>query len=122
VIYQPFYHPQPPKNSGFLTNVRWKKVSQPKLSTVSDILSSEPKIVGGGSTLQRLPNIGSYSTVFHAGSIPAFILKESSSMPKLVRLRGNAINSLGTLYTGNCERGFVSVDILVRIYDNHSHF
>jgi cleavage and polyadenylation specificity factor subunit 1 len=89
-------------------------VSQPKLSTASDILSREPNIAGRGATLNRLPNVGGYSTVFHAGSSPAFILKESSSMPKLVKLRGNAISSLSRLHTGKCERGFVSIDILVR--------
>lgn len=113
VMYQPYHFPVPPRNSTLLTNVRWKKVIQPKLSTASDIISREPTIAGRGTTLRHLPNVGGYSTVFHNGSSPAFILKESSSMPKLVKLEGNAISSLVPLHTGDCERGFISIDVLV---------
>lgn len=62
------------------------------------------------STLQRLENVGGYSTVFQAGTSPCFILKEASTMPRVISLRGGAVQSLTGFHTASCDRGFAYID------------
>ncbi|KAF2674469.1 protein CFT1 [Microthyrium microscopicum] len=110
VIYQPYYYPIPPKNSPFFHNIRWKKISQPNLSRVADIYGQEAKTAQKGSVLRRLQNIDGYSTVFQIGSARSFILKEASSLARVIKIRGHAINSMESFHTEECDRGFVSID------------
>jgi hypothetical protein len=62
------------------------------------------------STLRRLENVGGYSTVFQAGSSPCFILKEASTMPRVINLRGGPVQSLTDFHTAGCDRGFAYID------------
>lgn len=62
------------------------------------------------STLLALDNIGGYSTVVQRGANPAFILKESSSVPRVIGLSGKAVKSLTSFHTSSCERGFAYLD------------
>lgn len=62
------------------------------------------------STLQRLENVGGYSTVFQSGQSPCFILKEASTAPRVVSLRGGTVQSLTGFHTAVCDRGFAYLD------------
>jgi cleavage and polyadenylation specificity factor subunit 1 len=65
---------------------------------------------GRDSTLIALGNVCGYSTVFQRGASPCFILKESSSSPKVIDLGGGAIKSLTRFHTSACQRGFAYID------------
>jgi cleavage and polyadenylation specificity factor subunit 1 len=56
-----------------------------------------------------------YSTVFQRGASPCFILKESSSSPKVIDLGGGAIKSLTRFHTSACQRGFAYIDAEVSL-------
>jgi cleavage and polyadenylation specificity factor subunit 1 len=57
-----------------------------------------------------LDNINGYSTVIQRGRSPAFILKESSSAPRVIGLSGNPVKSLTRFHTSSCQRGFAYLD------------
>ena len=57
-----------------------------------------------------LDNIGGYSTVIQRGSSPAFILKESSSAPRVIGLSGKPVKGLTRFHTSSCQRGFAYLD------------
>lgn len=75
---------------------------------------------GKESTLKPLSNIGGYSTVFQRGTSPCFILKEASSAPKILNLRGKSVKSLTKLHTDACDRGFAYIDVDVSSYNRQS--
>jgi cleavage and polyadenylation specificity factor subunit 1 len=110
VIYAPYTYPHASKSQPFTANLRWRKVSQPNLAKYADEPELEKDISGRESMLRRLENVGGYSTVFQAGTSPCFVLKEASSLPRVIPLRGKAVKSLSRFHTTDCDRGFVYVD------------
>ena len=62
------------------------------------------------TTLLSIANISGYSTVFQGGPSPVFILKESSSAPRVIGLSGKPIKGLTSFHTSACQRGFAYVD------------
>lgn len=63
--------------------------------------------------LKFLPNVGGYSTVFMAGGSPSFVVKDASSLPRIVSLRGKGVCRLSGLNSRKCEAGFAWVDTVV---------
>jgi cleavage and polyadenylation specificity factor subunit 1 len=98
------------QSRSFVENLRWRKLSQPHLAKYSEDSEEESANTSRQSLLQRVDNIGGYSTVIQAGASPSFILKEASSAPTVIGLRGKTIRSLSGFHTTKCDRGFVSVD------------
>jgi cleavage and polyadenylation specificity factor subunit 1 len=115
VIYEPFHYPadSPPS---FTTNLRWRKIPQPYLAKYSEEEEMESDMSGRETMLRRLENVGGYSTVFQTGTSPCFILKEASSMPRVISLRGKAVKSLTSFHTAKCDRGFAYVDVDVNSF------
>lgn len=70
---------------------------------------------GRDSMLKALANVGGYSTVVQTGTSPCFVLKEASSAPRVLSLRGKAVKGLSSLHTAECDRGFIYVDANVSI-------
>jgi hypothetical protein len=66
------------------------------------------------AALRVLPNVGGYSAVFMAGGSPSFVVKDASSLPRIVSLRGEGVRRLSGLNSRKCEAGFVWVDTSVR--------
>lgn len=66
------------------------------------------------AALKLLTNVGGYSTVFMAGGSPSFVIKDASSLPRIVSLRGEGIRRLSGLNSRKCEAGFAWVDTTVR--------
>jgi hypothetical protein len=66
------------------------------------------------AALRLLPNVGGYSAVFMAGGSPSFVVKDASSLPRIVSLRGEGVRRLSGLNSRNCEAGFAWVDTTVR--------
>jgi cleavage and polyadenylation specificity factor subunit 1 len=95
--------------------VRWLKISQPTLPKYVETSSDEEFISRNNSPLRIVDNVGGYSTVVGTWPSPCFVLKEASTMPKVVRLSGGSLNSIDAFHTANCDRGFISVDSDVSI-------
>jgi cleavage and polyadenylation specificity factor subunit 1 len=109
-MYEPFHYPVDSQSQSFTANLRWKKVSQPHLAKYSEESDLESATSGRESLLQRIDNIDGYSTVFQAGTSPCFLLKEASSTPSVVPLRGKAVRGLSGFHTPKYDRGFAYAD------------
>ncbi|OAL07711.1 hypothetical protein IQ06DRAFT_372647 [Phaeosphaeriaceae sp. SRC1lsM3a] len=108
VIYQAFHAPSRSSSDLWTKNLRWVKLSQQHVPRfIEDTGAEEP---GFESTLLALDNINGYSTVIQRGSSPAFILKESSSAPRVIGLSGKPVKSLTRFHTASCQRGFAYLD------------
>lgn len=112
MIYQPYHLPAQEASKSFTEDLRWHKISQPRLPefTEEPALESEEVGVGRESILSAIPNVGGYSTVVMAGTSPSFILKESASYPKVLKLRTKAVKNLSSFHTAECDRGFAFID------------
>ena len=77
-------------------------------STVGE--DDEPIVEERNQPLRAIKNIGGYSTVFLPGSSPSFILKSSTSIPRVLRLSGTAVRSLSGFHTSGCSAGWVAMD------------
>ncbi|OJD29457.1 cleavage and polyadenylation specificity factor subunit [Diplodia corticola] len=112
VIYQPYHFPAQETEQPFVVNLRWLKVSQPRLPEFSEDpgLESEEVADGRECILTPLSNVGGYSAAFMAGTSPSFILKESSSLPKVIKMRTKAVKNLSSFHTAECDRGFTFID------------
>jgi cleavage and polyadenylation specificity factor subunit 1 len=78
-------------------------------STVEDPLddtAQQPRYV----PLRICANVGGYSTVFLPGPSPAFILKSSKSIPRVIGLQGLGVRGMSTFNTEGCDRGFIYSD------------
>lgn len=75
---------------------------------------SEDSSLQKPAALKLLPNIGGYSTVFMAGGSPSFVIKDATSLPRIVSLRGEGVRRLSGLNSRKCEAGFAWVDTTVR--------
>lgn len=60
--------------------------------------------------LRILPNISGYSAVFMPGASAGFILKASTGLPHLIRLRGKSARWLDGFYVPEGGRGFILLD------------
>lgn len=110
VIYKPYNYPVRDLLESFTSDLRWLKLSQPHLPKYTEDPTMEAEERGRGSTLRPLDNVAGYSTVFQTGTSPSFIIKESSSSPKVLSLRGKSVKALTRFHTAECERGFTYVD------------
>jgi cleavage and polyadenylation specificity factor subunit 1 len=98
------------QSTSFTTNLQWRKVPQPHLAKLIDEADLESDDIPRESMLRRLENVGGYSTVFHAGTSPSFILKEASTVPRVISLRGKSVQSVTGFHTAGCDRGFAYLD------------
>ncbi|KAJ9669033.1 mRNA cleavage and polyadenylation factor subunit [Coniosporium apollinis] len=110
VIYKPYNYPVRDLPESFTSDLRWLKLPQPHLPKYAEEPALEAEERGRGSTLRPLDNVGGYSTVFQTGTSPCFIIKESSSSPKVLSLRGKSVKALARFHAAECERGFAYVD------------
>ncbi|RAR15013.1 cleavage and polyadenylation specificity factor subunit a [Stemphylium lycopersici] len=108
VIYKAFHSPPRSAADLWTKNLRWVKLSQQHVPRYVEESGSEDP--GFESTLLALGEIGGYSTVFQRGTTPAFILKESSSIPRVIGLSGKPVKSLTSFHTSSCQRGFAYLD------------
>ncbi|KAL7808025.1 CPSF A subunit region domain-containing protein [Trichoderma gracile] len=60
--------------------------------------------------LRICANVGGYSTVFLPGPSPAFVIKSSKSVPRVVGLQGHGVRGMSTFHTEGCDRGFIYAD------------
>ncbi|KAF2403941.1 protein CFT1, partial [Trichodelitschia bisporula] len=117
VIYEPFNYPADLRTLSFSENLRWRKIPQPVLAApMEETEREQPRKV---SSLRRLNNVGGYSTVFQLGSSPSFIFKEASSLPRVIRLRGQTVKSVASFHTAKTDRGFAFLDSEDKLHASH---
>jgi cleavage and polyadenylation specificity factor subunit 1 len=111
VIYKAFHSPSRSSSDLWTKDLRWVKLSQQHVPRYTEEASQEEETEEPGfeSTLLALDNINGYSTVIQRGRSPAFVLKESSSAPRVIGLSGNPVKSLTRFHTSSC-RGFAYLD------------
>jgi cleavage and polyadenylation specificity factor subunit 1 len=127
VIYKAYHSPSRSASDSWTTNLRWAKLSQQHVPRYSEDGETEE---GGSdnteSSLLALDNICGYSTVFRQGPSPAFILKESSSVPRVIGLSGKSVKGLTSFNTSSCQRGFAYLDssdnLRISQLPNHTHY
>ncbi|KAH6094447.1 cleavage factor two protein CFT1 [Parastagonospora nodorum] len=112
VIYKAIHSPSRSSSDLWTHNLRWVKLSQQHVPRYMEDGAQEEAADEPGfeSTLLALDNINGYSTVIQRGRSPAFILKESSSAPRVIGLSGNPVKSLTRFHTSSCQRGFAYLD------------
>ncbi|GAB7354687.1 hypothetical protein MBLNU459_g5108t1 [Dothideomycetes sp. NU459] len=106
-LYEPFHHPavSPTSLSPFTTNLRFRKVPGMHLPKYNEDASLEKP-----TPLRALTNVGGCTAVFMAGGSPSFILKDATSLPHIVNLRGNGVRGLCGFNSRKCEAGFAYID------------
>jgi cleavage and polyadenylation specificity factor subunit 1 len=70
--------------------------------------------------LRALSNIGGYSTVFMAGGSPSFVVKDATTLPRIVSLRGKSVRALCGINSRKCQAGIAWVDVTVSL--SHAPF
>ena len=62
--------------------------------------------------LRILPDISGYGTVFLPGNSASFIFKTSTSVPHVIRLRGESARGLSSFDSAaaGCDKGFIYLD------------
>jgi cleavage and polyadenylation specificity factor subunit 1 len=61
--------------------------------------------------MRAIANLGGYSTVFLPGGSPSFVIRSSTTSPKVMNLRGVGVRGMSGFHTAGCDRGFIYVDI-----------
>lgn len=61
--------------------------------------------------LRALSNVGGHATIFMGGVSPCFVFKGASTSPHIISLRDQAVRSLTSFNTIECEAGFAYVDL-----------
>jgi cleavage and polyadenylation specificity factor subunit 1 len=120
IIYKAFHHPSRAHSDPWTKNLRWVKLPQQHLPRYSEEPAMDAEDAGRESTLIALSNVCGYSTVFQRGGSPSFILKESSSAPRVISLSSKAVKGLTRFHTSSCERGFAYID--ADVSSQHSPF
>ncbi|KAL9093951.1 MAG: hypothetical protein Q9165_003874 [Trypethelium subeluteriae] len=114
IIYKPYHFPATDSRQTFTSNLRWRKLDQPLIANWAD---SDDFLAEEGSRLQYLADIGGYSAVFIKGATPSLIIKEASSIPRILEVRAPGIQGLTSFHTARCERGFAYVGQGDKLYE-----
>ena len=61
--------------------------------------------------MRAIANVGGYSTIFLPGGSPSFVIKSSTTRPRVMNLRGVGVRGISGFHTAGCDRGFIYVDI-----------
>ena len=116
-IYEPFFSSSNHQES-IASTLRFLKVLNTQ--TAQSPETSTEQATGNEQTHQPRPlravsDIGGYSVIFLPGIFPSFVIKSAASMPKMLSLRGKAVKGMGGFHTAGCDKGWVYVDIQVRL-------
>ncbi|KAF9736001.1 mRNA cleavage and polyadenylation factor subunit [Paraphaeosphaeria minitans] len=110
IIYKAFHYPAKSTSDPWTTNLRWIKLPQQHLPKYTDELDASDDEAGLRNTLLAVDDVCGYSTVFQKGTSPAFILKEASSVPRVIGLHGKAVKGLTRFNTSTCQKGIAYLD------------
>ncbi len=109
-IYQPYHYPTSKSDQSFTKDLRWLKIANPhsKKYTEDSIVESD----SGRPLLRAITTLSGYTMIFSSGDSPSFVLKEASSLPRVLNIRGTPIRGLSPYNSpGSEELIFVSVNV-----------
>ena len=111
IIYEPF-RVESEATKPLTSTLHFSKISNPHLAQDPE-LSAETTGEDPRSTknnpMRTLSNIGGHSCVFLPGASPAFVIKSSKSLPKVISLQGAGVRNMSSFHTVGCDRGFIYV-------------
>lgn len=116
ILYEPF-HKKPTQPSSFTANLRFRKVPGMHLPKYNEDVALEKT-----GSLQVLPDVSGYAAVFMPGSSASFVIKEATSLPHVVNVRGKDIKGLCGLNSRRCETGFSYVDLSGQLHEGQLPF
>ncbi|KAI6858374.1 protein CFT1 [Hortaea werneckii] len=109
-MYEPFWYTgdnSAPSDSGF-EGLRWRKVPNkyvPKYDENLDTEAADPR-----PALLKAAEIGGRHCVYVPGSSPSLLVKESTSLPRVLGLRSSAVNSFTSINRTGLHDGFALVE------------
>ncbi|KAK4499059.1 hypothetical protein PRZ48_009571 [Zasmidium cellare] len=110
ILYEPFHYPPPIKADSWQSNLRFRKVPLSYIPKYNDTLAEEES---GRSPALTAIRVGSYLAVTIPAAPPLLLLKEPSSLPRILEVRlpkaTNKVTSLEPVHRSGCERGFTFV-------------
>jgi cleavage and polyadenylation specificity factor subunit 1 len=112
-IYEPFRVPSPHESTPLSKSLHFLKVHNPHLAKNPDASAeaiADKEVEARDLPMRALRDIGGYTTVFLPGGSPSFILKSSTTIPKVLSLRGAGVRGFSGFHTAGCDRGFIYVD------------
>jgi len=107
-MYEPFHFSVPSGSfeaAGF-ADLRFRKVPTTYVPKYDDTIDTE----GGRPAPLRSVRIGGRHTVYIPGKAPSLIVKEATSLPKVLGLRSNGVTAFSPLSRSGCENGFMLID------------
>lgn len=115
-IYDPYHYPSSYKSTKFTDNLRWRKVPNPHMTRYSEDDNPDfGKGASAGSPL-RAVTLGIYKAIYVPGSSPSLILKDPSSLPKVLTLAAKGLRGFSSIHTASCPKGWLSANAEVRVW------
>ncbi|KAI6887186.1 protein CFT1, partial [Hortaea werneckii] len=109
-MYEPFWYTgdnSNPKSSGF-EGLRWRKVPNTYVPKYDENLDTDA--ADARPALLKAAEIGGRHCVYVPGSSPSLLVKESTSLPRVLGLRSSAVNSFTTINRDGLHDGFALVE------------
>ncbi|RMZ20195.1 hypothetical protein D0859_15805 [Hortaea werneckii] len=109
-MYEPFWYTgdnSDPRNSGF-EGLRWRKVPNTYVPKYDENLDTEAADACPG--LLKAAEIGGRHCVYVPGSSPSLLVKESTSLPRVLGLRSSAVKSFTSVNRAGFLDGFALVE------------
>ncbi|EME43798.1 hypothetical protein DOTSEDRAFT_79774 [Dothistroma septosporum NZE10] len=111
VLYEPFRHPEPAPSDQWYTNLRFRKVPVTYIPKYNEAIAQE-------ESTRPLPlrsiHVGDYDAVTIPGSPPLLLVKEASSLPRVLEVRisneSNRVATLLPIHLDHCKKGFAAVN------------
>jgi cleavage and polyadenylation specificity factor subunit 1 len=94
--------------------LRFLKVPNYHLPKISSEESEETNPGYSKGSLQALADVSGFNIVAVPGPSPSFLIKTSSSHPRVVNLRSKPVLGMSGYNTSSCPKGFAFVDSSVR--------
>ncbi|EMC95320.1 hypothetical protein BAUCODRAFT_25380 [Baudoinia panamericana UAMH 10762] len=108
ILYEPFHYSATTldaRATGF-TDLRFRKVPFTYLPKYDEGLDT-----ADGRPAQLQPAvIGGRNALYLPGGTPSFLVKEATSLPKVLGLRARGVRSFSPLHRAGCQQGFALVD------------
>jgi cleavage and polyadenylation specificity factor subunit 1 len=112
VLYEPFRYPRPGARDNWYMNLRFRKVP------LSYIPRYNESVLEAGSNARQPPlksmRIGEYSAISIPGALACVLLKESSTVPKVLEVRGaqasSQVTTLSPIHRAGLEHGFMHIN------------
>lgn len=111
-IYEPFrIYSNAPKP--LTSTLHFSKTSNPHLAQDPELAAGvtieDPRSTKN-NPMRIVSNVAGYSSVFLPGASPAFVIKSSKSLPRVISLQGAGVRNMSSFHTVGCDRGFIYID------------